>query len=51
MQLLPKSQGSTVAYQQGYLNRSPARKLQREELSTTYISGSILYLTFPYQKS
>ena len=45
-----KSQGSTMAYMQGDLNRSAGKKTNREELSTTYISGSILYLTFLCQK-
>ena len=49
-----KSQGITLAYMQGDLNRSTGKKIdpncKTEELSITYISGSILYLTFPCQK-
>ena len=43
-----KSQGSTLAYVQDDLDWSTAKKTAT--LSTTYIFGSALHITFPYQK-
>ena len=43
-----KSQGSTLAYVQDDLDWSTAKKTAT--LSTTYILGSALHITFPYQK-
>ena len=40
-----KSQGNTLAYMQGNLNQSTGKKT-----TTTYISGSTLHLTFPFEK-